>query len=161
MKQKILLLCASIFIALSAFSQDLLHVYVLSGSDYETALSEIGIMTINEGKLRLFTYEGTMLAERDLKDVKKITFNQDDGSGIIDNVIKNEISLKAYPNPTQDALFLSGLNEGETIRIFSTDGQLIRTLNATGEEMQIEVSSLKNGIYLLQSGINIVKFIKE
>lgn len=161
MKQKILLICISLFFTLHAFSQDRLYVYVLNGEDYNVALSELGVMTINEGKLCLFTYDGTMLAERNLKDVKKITFKEEQGSDIIENVLNNEISIKAYPNPAHDALYISGLKEGENIRIFSIDGQLIETLTATGQEMQIGVSNFKNGIYLIQSGLNIIKFIKK
>lgn len=161
MKQKFLLLCVSLCITLSVFSQDNIYVYVLSGENYKAALSEIGVMTIKEGMLRLFSYDGTKLAERNLEDVKKITFKEDGSTDIIENTIEKEVSLNAYPNPTQNALFLSGLKEGESINIFSTDGQLIRKLIATGENMQIEVSSLKNGIYLLQSGLSIIKFIKE
>lgn len=161
MKQKFLLLCVSLCITLSVFSQDNIYVYVLSGENYKAALSEIGVMTIKEGMLRLFSYDGTKLAERNLEDVKKITFKEDGSTDIIESTIEKEVSLNAYPNPTQNALFLSGLKEGESINIFSTDGQLIRKLIATGENMQIEVSSLKNGIYLLQSGLSIIKFIKE
>lgn len=161
MKQKILLICISLFFTLHAFSQDRLYVYVLNGEDYNVALSELGVMTINEGKLCLFTYDGTMLAERNLKDVKKITFKEEQGSDIIENILNNEISIKAYPNPAHDALYISGLKEGENIRIFSIDGQLIETLTATGQEMQIGVSNFKDGIYLIQSGLNIIKFIKK
>lgn len=161
MKQKILLICISFFITLHAFSQDKLYVYVLNSEDYNVALSELGVMTINEGKLRLSTYEGTLLAERNLKDVKKITFKEEQETDIIENFLNNEISLKAYPNPAQDALYVSGLKEGENLRIFSIDGQLIETLTATGPEMQIRVSNFKDGIYLIQSGLNIIKFIKK
>ena len=118
-------------------------------------------MTIKEGKLCLFTYDGTMLAERNLKDVKKITFKEEEESDIIENFLDNEISLKAYPNPAQDALYISGLKEGENLRIFSIDGKLMETLTVTSPEMQIRVSNFKNGVYLIQSGLNIIKFIKK
>lgn len=161
MKQKILLVFAGLCIALSTFAQDKLYVYVLSGENYVAALENIGSMTIADKTLRLYAMDGTLLTEHSLDNVKKITFKEDPLDIMVDEVLKEEFSLKAYPNPTQDALYLSGLEEGETVRIFTTDGRLLQSFTADGPEMQLEVSSYRKGIYILQAGINIIKFIKE
>lgn len=162
MKQKLLLLFIGLCIAMTGFSQaERLYVYVLTGENYEEALEQIGGFTFNGGKLKLYSIDGNILAEKPLSEVRKITFKKDKGSGIVEEVLGQEVTLRAYPNPTQDALYLNGLEEGETVRIFSTEGQLLKTLTATGSEMQIEVSDFRSGIYLIQAGMNIVKFIKE
>lgn len=159
MKQKILLLIAGLCLALSSYSQDKLYVYLLTGESYQEALENIGSMTIADKTLRLYALDGQMLYEQSLKDVKKLTFKEDLS---VEEIISGQpVQLKAYPNPTQDAITISGLKEGETVRIFSTDGQLLKTFTAEGSEMQIEVSSYRKGIYILQAGINIIKFIKE
>lgn len=159
MKQKILLLIAGLCLALSSYSQDKLYVYLLTGESYQEALENIGSMTIADKTLRLYALDGQMLYEQSLKDVKKLTFKEE--LSVEEIVGGQQVQLKAYPNPTQDAITISGLKEGETVRIFSTDGQLLKTFTAEGSEMQIEVSSYRKGIYILQAGINIIKFIKE
>jgi hypothetical protein len=59
-------------------------------------------------------------------------------------------------------LFINGLNANESVRIYDFNGQLlsISTANADGI-CQLSVASLPQGTYLLQVGIEVVKFIKQ
>ncbi len=77
---------------------------------------------------------------------------------------KNKISLKLYPNPTKDKLFIeSEIESTQYINITNTLGQVMASILV--KEKEIDVSSLPKGIYFisfkLESQIKTYKFIKE
>jgi hypothetical protein len=54
------------------------------------------------------------------------------------------------------------LNANESVRIYDFKGQLLSVTTANADGIcQISVSSLPQGTYLLQVGVEIVKFIKQ
>jgi subtilisin-like proprotein convertase family protein len=59
-----------------------------------------------------------------------------------------------FPNPVSDfaEVFLGSLQEKVTIRIFSTDGRLVKseTKTVTGSRIQLDLTQLRTGIYYLQ-----------
>jgi len=69
----------------------------------------------------------------------------------------NEILV--YPNPTNDKLFVK-LNSITNLEIYSITGALIERFN-NEEFYEIDVSNYSNGIYLLKSMNQVVKFVKE
>jgi hypothetical protein len=69
--------------------------------------------------------------------------------------------LKIYPVPAQDKLFVEGLDSGSTIEIVNILGSTVRQLSVTKERMNIDVSALDKGIYMILSGEHAVRFIKE
>lgn len=81
--------------------------------------------------------------------------------GVKENEFKSQISM--FPNPTSNALYLNNCSENAIITVFDLAGkQMINQVNANN---QIDVSSLKNGIYLIQiidnSVIKRAKFVKQ
>ncbi len=158
MKRKTLFLSLIFGAVTMLFSQNTLRVTVLSGADYEEALSVIGRMTVSDGILRIYAHDGVILTEKPLYTVGKITF----GDGFTGLEQPNKASLRVYPNPAQDILYVDGLSDDDAvIRIFSIDGNLLETVPASDEQVQIQVGSLPRGVYLLQAGTNIIRFIKE
>ncbi|MDR1543528.1 MAG: T9SS type A sorting domain-containing protein [Prevotellaceae bacterium] len=63
-----------------------------------------------------------------------------------------------FPNPATDILYISGVSENENVRIFDISG---RTVSAQMNNGAIDVSSLSNGIYMLQAGGQVMKFVKK
>lgn len=82
---------------------------------------------------------------------------------------QNSISyVKIYPNPTTSQINLSFANnlENATIKIISTLGQtVLKKQNLSGNNFNFDVSSLANGIYIIQisdrNTITNSKFIKQ
>ncbi len=73
------------------------------------------------------------------------------------------LSISLYPNPTQDKLFIQGIESG-TYRILNLEGRVVKSgrLEATN----IDVETLTNGYYILEVGSNNGKpgrssFVKE
>ena len=63
------------------------------------------------------------------------------------------MDLSIYPNPASSKLFLSGLNEnfnnGE-ISVLDFSGRKIFSQKISSHQNEIDVSSLPNGVYLLE-----------
>ena len=70
------------------------------------------------------------------------------------NNITTPINFKIYPNPAQTYLTIEGnlpenTNEAK-LQLLSNTGQVLKTNFYTGETKTVDVSDLKNGIYLLE-----------
>lgn len=145
------------------FSNVSMRIEYIIGDDYQTSISSIARWEIDGAneKFRLIALDGTLLAERNLyDDIRRIVIF-DDNEG---NTVKTEdnlLSISVFPNPTQGMLYVDGINVGETIRIFSLDGQMLLSSTAGNGTISLSVESLSNGVYLLQIGTEIVKFIKQ
>lgn len=159
MKKFFLSILFFISFGILSFAETALFVDYLSGKDAEHALSIIGRIEIKDEVFRLISTDGEELASCDLYSVRKLTFGEA-GSTATDNQLANQLFV--YPNPTQDQLFINGLNANESVRIYDLKGQLLSVTTANADGIcQISVSSLPQGTYLLQVGIEIVKFIKQ
>ncbi|HRO75492.1 MAG TPA: T9SS type A sorting domain-containing protein [Crocinitomicaceae bacterium] len=67
--------------------------------------------------------------------------------------VKKEIPLfnfTLFPNPTQNFIEVSGINEKCTATVFDVNGRLIFTKTINNSDKRINVESLNNGVYLLQ-----------
>ena len=159
MKKFFLSILFFVSFSILSFAETALFVDYLSGKDAEHALSIIGRIEIKDEVFRLISTDGEELASCDLYSVRKLTFGEA-GSTATDNQLANQLFV--YPNPTQDQLFINGLNANESVRIYDLRGQLLSVTTANADGIcQISVSSLPQGTYLLQVGIEIVKFIKQ
>jgi hypothetical protein len=81
--------------------------------------------------------------------------------------------IHVYPNPATDNLTIespqeevgSGSRQEAVIEISNIQGQLIKTLTATGNKTNIDVSALLCGVYVVEvrteKGVEVRKFIKE
>ena len=89
-----------------------------------------------------------------LADIRKITCNETEGvSEASDSPLW--ISL----NPVHDAFMLRNLNGKETISIYSLDGKLMKSVEASENQM-IDISSLPIGVYLVKTERQTLKMIK-
>jgi hypothetical protein len=84
----------------------------------------------------------------------------------IPEISKSDYAL--YPNPAKDHITLITTFEGEkVVSIYNSSGIAVSTYKMSGKEIQIETSSLSQGLYfmkILEPGgktINILKFIRE
>lgn len=95
--------------------------------------------------------------------LKQVDYNEKfTHSNIIVVAKKREINLKIYPNPTSGMLYISKsfLNNDSTgFTLFNSLGRVILQDNYMPE--MIDLNDLKNGIYLLKVGNEVVKIVKE
>ena len=157
--KRILLFATSSLLALStAYSANTLKIWQLDGSEKTEALSVVGKITLTNDAVTLYSTTNEILSTTPITSVRKITFEE----GTSTNV-KNwsDSKLKVFPNPTQDNILIEGIREGETVRIYSLQGVLLKSVKAELGTTQIPVSDLSVGTYLLQVETDVLKFIKE
>lgn len=153
----------TVFAVNALFAELAMRIEYINSEEYQATISSIARWEIDGAneKFRLVALDGTVLAERNLyDDIRRIVIF-DDNEG---NTVKTEdnlLSISVFPNPTQEMLYVDGINAGETIRIFSLDGQMLLASTAGNGTISLSVESLSNGVYLLQIGTEIVKFIKQ
>ncbi|MCQ2229220.1 MAG: T9SS type A sorting domain-containing protein [Bacteroidales bacterium] len=70
---------------------------------------------------------------------------------------ERKVSVSAYPNPTADHVHISGMQEGQQVRLFTSDGRLTHV----GTSADIDLSGMSSGVYLLQVGKEVIKVIKK
>ena len=86
--------------------------------------------------------------------------------GVVTNINENSIEniFVMYPNPATDNLTIECWQRS-IIEISNIEGQLIKTLTASGTKTNINVSALPCGVYVVQvktaKGVAVKKFIKE
>ena len=59
-------------------------------------------------------------------------------------------SLRVFPNPTQQQIRLEGLGAPTDVRLFAPTGALLRRVRSVGDALELDVSTLPPGVYLLQ-----------
>jgi hypothetical protein len=78
--------------------------------------------------------------------------------------IKQEYFILVYPNPATINLTIETPQKA-VIEITNIQGQLVKTIKATGNKTNIDVSALPGGVYIVQAktvnGVSVSKFIKE
>jgi hypothetical protein len=63
--------------------------------------------------------------------------------------VKNDIdsNIKTYPQPAKNTLYLENFKSNKMLSVFNSTGQLV--LNSTISDGQLDVSSLKSGLYYI------------
>ncbi|MBN2762347.1 MAG: T9SS type A sorting domain-containing protein, partial [Bacteroidales bacterium] len=81
----------------------------------------------------------------------------------VDDLIEEGITM--FPNPANDQLTIKGLTENSNVKIMNAVGQLVYNGLIESSKAVINVSSLDNGVYILQIDANgkvlTTKFIKQ
>jgi hypothetical protein len=76
----------------------------------------------------------------------------------------NRVQLKVWPNPATNSInvtCLSFLNNQEKLQILDVTGKEIKHLIPNNKQMEIDISGLANGLYVVKYGSKSVKFVKE
>ena len=89
-----------------------------------------------------------------LADIRKITCTETEGVSEA-----SETPLWISPNPVHEAFILRNLNGKENLHIYSLDGKLLKSVEASENQM-IDISDLPIGIYLVKTERQTLKMIK-
>ncbi|NBR14173.1 MAG: T9SS C-terminal target domain-containing protein [Crocinitomicaceae bacterium] len=84
---------------------------------------------------------------------------------IVGDAGMDEISAaiwKVFPNPASDNLTIkSTINVQTTVRIISMEGREVAKYTMNGTELNLNVAELANGIYNIQVGQKVIRFVKD
>ncbi len=132
----------------------------LTGNDVQYAIERIGSIRFENEIMFLYSNTGEELGNTPTNNIGKILFRMiSDGSTSVDNA--HPTNVRIYPNPTQDILVIDGAPQGQTIRVYNMQGQILTSVLTDGLNTEINVANLQQGTYLLQIGAEIVKIIKH
>ena len=74
-------------------------------------------------------------------------------------------NFRMYPNPVSNVLVLENTSKVNSLTIFNATGALVTSMNLSGNEISIDLSSLTPGIYFIRfntsNGIAAKRFIKQ
>ena len=163
MKNFLLTLFALVSFLTPSFADgaDYIHVVQLEGSDYVKALSTIGRIEFTDNNVTVvdITKDHNILFSCPIANAKKILFNNDGSSptAIVPTREESSVVFKAFPNPAADYVTVTGLAEGETIRLFDLQGKAVKQTAGT----TVSLTGLPAGVYFLQAGQEVVKIIKN
>jgi hypothetical protein len=81
----------------------------------------------------------------------------------LEDVLK--ATWKAYPNPTENFVTISGDTEVESIAVFSVLGQIVSELKPYSNEVQVDLSGLPAAVYFIEvrsaTAGNVYRVIKK
>lgn len=163
MKNFLLSLIAIVSFVTPSFADgsDYIHVVQLDGADYVKVLSSIGRIEFTDNNVTVVdnTEEHNNLFSCPITDAKKILFNNEGSSGtaIVPTKDESSIVIKAFPNPAAEYVTVTGLVDGETIRLFDLQGKAVKQT----VETTVSLAGLPAGVYILQAGQDVVKIIKN
>ncbi len=80
--------------------------------------------------------------------------------------VSNSVSktIKMYPNPVEDILYIENAADASSIDIFDMSGKLMMSVSNLNNNMSVDVSGLSNGIYVVRTyqeeGVQTFKLVK-
>lgn len=89
-----------------------------------------------------------------LADIRKITCSETEG--VSESTGKSNYF---FPNPVHNVVVFPDLNGKETVHIYALDGRLVKSLEATANQL-IDISDLSIGLYLVKTETQTFKMIK-
>lgn len=155
MKQFFLGICASF--ALTASASNALHVIGLrsDGNSEYFPISEILQIKPNLTNSANPTFDIVSEGKKST-GYKSIRFEGDDQMNAVDQE-KSAPQIAVYPNPVQNTIYLTGVDEDSQVEIINMNGVVVKNQQGT----EIDVTDLAAGTYLLKVDSAAVKFIKK
>ncbi len=129
-----------LYVSADGFATHLIDGLEVDGITY----SVTGAIPATEYKYRI-----KAISQYGISDFSNVieVITSDDGTSI-DRAVANHISL--YPNPAKNMITIMGLENNSTIEVFSVTGaKIMRYDNVSGGSLEMDVSNLVNGLYII------------
>ena len=156
MKKFIIILIGYIAFSCGVFAQTSLSVVAISGEQQMYAVSVIGKIVFQDSIMRLYSHSGQILGSTPISSISKMVFTEN-----ATDLEQTDTNIIVFPNPTSDNLYIKGLYQEGIVRIYSIQGQLLLSTPIKNQEATISVQQLPQGVYYLQLGAQLFKFIKK
>ena len=160
MKRLFLVLIGILSVCISASAQTQLSMVSMFGQEWNHYITNIGKILFEEENLNLYDKNGDLLGSTPIKQIDKIVFSEISDISSSLNEVRSS-TLYVHYNATEESVVVQGLSENQVTRIYSLQGNLLQSQIAGNYDVHLYVGNLVNGIYLIQVGAQVVKFIKE
>ena len=157
----------------SFFKTLILAVFLSGITSYATAQSSVNlIITKTDGEVQTLTLSNQ--SQFYFEDGERLVI--DDGNNgtqtyqlsqirkmVCTEILSNEenyaLNLQLFPNPSHNSFIVKGLSCTCTARIYTLDGRLMKSFEAT-ESQSVDISELPQGMYLLHITGQTLKLMK-
>ncbi|WP_267406906.1 MULTISPECIES: T9SS type A sorting domain-containing protein [unclassified Chryseobacterium] len=145
--------------ALFSFAQTGIKITYLNGTSQDYTISTTGKLYFSGNNLLVKTNSSANDITIPTNIVRKLTFTT--ATLATQEIGLNKNQIKLYPNPSSHIIKItSDKKEVLNVKIYSTEGRLI--LNGTYQPNQdIDISTFKEGFYLVQVNNTTLKLIKK
>ena len=152
------LFCGSML--LHAADVQSLVVQAKGGSESAITLSNVQRITFSSGNLLVSKKDGTQ-SSFTTANVQKLLFGLRTVSAISE-ITTSSSNITVYPNPAVDVLFVKGLTSSSRVAVYNLTG-VAQSVSSTqlADGLQLNVSALPQGFYLLQVNNQTIKFQKR
>ena len=146
--KKIVTLLLSLFLTVGSAFADNSQVVIINGQEVQKVATKItfsgdnATVSFSDGSSQTADMAQVVIYLNVTTDIRKVeTFNF---NGLIGDDIR-----------------LSNIAEGTTVTIYDAAGKVQQQVKATDTTLSLNTASLKNGVYVLKAGNQIVKFLKK
>lgn len=146
-----------LFVAAIVNAETTLTVIPLNSAEQQYELAKIGKITFDQGVMYLYDFNNELLGSEEITQIGKIVFGEGAGHGI--DEVNGQARVFADLNNQQ--LIITGLSSNQVVRIYDTMGRFLLKEQAQAEQTIVDVSVLPGGTYLLQFGVQVIKFVKQ
>lgn len=101
-----------------------------------------------EGYYKITDSENNLIVKSDGKFTEEASHNISTKEGYVSVEEMTNETYQVYPNPVKDILTVEGENL-EQVNVFNTMGQLLKTVKCNGNVVNVNVSDLQNGMYIV------------
>lgn len=101
-----------------------------------------------EGYYKITDSENNLIVKSDGKFTEEASHNISTKEGYVSVEEMTNETYQVYPNPVKDVLTIEGENL-EQVNVFNTMGQLLKTVKCIGNVVNVNVSDLQNGMYIV------------
>lgn len=127
-----------------------------SGNEQLFPLVNLEKFSFDESEVK-FTYVGDSTKTYDMSSIQKMYF-RNTTSGVEDQL---QVSLRAYPNPANAEIFISGLTSyPASAAIYDFSGNKVLTSTLENENSSINLSTLPTADYIIKVNNQILKVVK-
>lgn len=153
-----LLIFVMLFAACGLQAQDL-YLKTKDGTTTIKSLETIKRFAFSNNNL-LLNYLSGPVESYSLSNISKLSFKST-VTGVDELSISGTLSLKVYPNPVEDVIYLQNAPEIPfKISIYRISGSLVYTTELSSGSKSINVGYLSSGLYLLNVNGLTFKFVK-
>lgn len=153
-----LLMAAVTTIGMTANAEELgVAIIGADGIISELTFPEINKIAVGDNQVTVYTVSGNETSI-EMSDIEKINIGVQ-VSGIKDLV--SDGSVAVWPTVVSDVLHVSGAAEGAEVSVYSLSGNLVKRGKSSEEVLNLDLSDLQSGAYVVNVSGKSVKIIKK
>ncbi len=155
MKLKLLFTMLALFVSSIIYAADVENIVAVSADGNETTYLLANVQRIEvqandvQGKMTILQKDGNKVG-----NYQKILFATSTSTSLEEN---NELQIFVFPNPVSHTLNIQGVDENTLLEVYNLTGKSV----IKDKGIELDVTSLNQGTYILRINNKYVKFIKK